>query len=93
MPNANLDVVMESVRWGIFLNAGQVCSVMSRLIANTNVHDELVERSAALAESLLVGPGDERRKFGTNRGAMISSGQRDRAEEVCRNASATLQNW
>ena len=59
---------------------------MSRLIAHTNVHDELVERSAALAESLLVGTGDERRKFGTNRGAMISSGQRDRAEGLCRNA-------
>ena len=59
---------------------------MSRLIAHTDVYYELVERSAALAESLLVGPGDERREFGTNRGAMISSGQRDRAEELCRNA-------
>lgn len=86
MPDADLDVVMESLRWGIFLNAAQVCSVMSRLIAHTNVHDEVVERSAALAESLLVGTGDERRKFGTNRGAMISSGQRDRAEGLCRNA-------
>jgi aldehyde dehydrogenase (NAD+) len=59
---------------------------MSRLIAHTNVHDELVERSAALAESLLVSTSDEHRKFGTNRGAMISSGQRNRAEGLCRNA-------
>ena len=86
MPDADLDVVMESVRWGIFFNAGQVCSAMSRLIAHTDVHDELVERSAALAESLSVGPGIERREFGTNMGAMISDRQRDRAEELCRNA-------
>lgn len=86
MPDADLDVVMESVRWGIFYNAGQVCSAMSRLIAHADVHDELVERSAALAQSLSVGPGIERREFGANMGAMISDGQRDRAENLCRNA-------
>jgi len=86
MPDADLDVVMESVRWGIFFNAGQVCSAMSRLIAHQDVHDEIVERTVALAESLSVGPGMERREFGANMGAMISDGQRDRAENLCRQA-------
>jgi aldehyde dehydrogenase (NAD+) len=79
-------MVMESVRWGIFFNAGQVCSAMSRLIAHQDVHDEILERTVALAESLSVGPGMERREFGANMGAMISDGQRDRAENLCRQA-------
>ena len=80
MPDADLDNFMDSVRWGIFFNAGQVCSAMSRVIAHRDVHDEIVARCAALAESLSVGPGIERREFGANMGAMVSDGQRDRAE-------------
>ena len=64
MPDADLDNVMESVRWGIYFNAGQVCSAMSRVIAHEDVHDEIVERCVALAESLSVGPGIERPTFG-----------------------------
>ena len=53
---------------------------MSRVIAHQDVHDEIVARCVALAESLSVGPGIERRDFGANMGAMITDGQRDRAE-------------
>ena len=86
MPDADLDNFMESLRWGIFFNAGQVCSAMSRVIAHESVHDEIVERAAALAQSLDVGPGIERREAGANMGAMVSEGQRDRAEGLCRGA-------
>ena len=34
MPDADLNAVMGSVRWGIYFNAGQVCSAMSRVIAH-----------------------------------------------------------
>ncbi|MEC8088774.1 MAG: aldehyde dehydrogenase family protein, partial [Pseudomonadota bacterium] len=87
MPDADLDNVMESVRWGIYFNAGQVCSAMSRVIAHEDVHDEIVERCVALAESLSVGPGIERPTFGANMGAMVSDGQRDRAESLVRRAA------
>jgi len=80
MPDADLDAVMDSVRWGIYFNAGQVCSSMSRMIAHEDVHDEIVDRCVALAEGLSVGPGIERREFGANMGAMVSDPQRDRAE-------------
>jgi aldehyde dehydrogenase (NAD+) len=86
MPDADLDQVMASMRWGIFFNAGQVCSAMSRVIAHPDVHDEIVERAVGLAESLSVGPGIERTKFGANMGAMVSDGQRDRAENLCKQA-------
>ena len=87
MPDADLDNVMESVRWGIYFNAGQVCSAMSRVIAHEDVHNEIVERCVALAESLSVGPGIERPTFGANMGAMVSDGQRDRAESLVRRAA------
>ena len=86
MPDADLDNLMNSVRWGIFFNAGQVCSAMSRLIVHESLHDEVVERAASLAQSLDVGPGMERLESGANMGAMISIPQRDRAEGMCRDA-------
>ena len=87
MPDADLDVVMESVRWGIYFNAGQVCSAMSRMIAHEDIHDEVLERCVALAESLSVGPGVDRREFGPNMAAMVSDGQRDRAVGLVQRAS------
>ena len=79
MPDADLDNVIDSVRWGIFFNAGQVCSAMSRMIVHQDVHDEMIDRLGTLANSLSVGPGMERREFGANMGAMVSEIQRDRA--------------
>ena len=79
MPDADLDNVINSVRWGIFFNAGQVCSAMSRMIVHPAIHDEIIERLSSLAQSLSVGPGEERREFGANMGAMVSETQRDRA--------------
>ena len=32
MPDADMDALADSIRWGIFFNAGQVCSAMSRVI-------------------------------------------------------------
>ena len=77
--DADLDNLIHSVRWGIYFNAGQICSAMSRLIVHESIAGEVRERIVALAESLSVGPGIDRPEFGANMGAMISKGQRDRA--------------
>ena len=77
--DADLYNLIDSVRWGIYFNAGQVCSAMSRLIVHESIAGEIRERIVALAESLSVGPGIDRPEFGANMGAMISRGQRDRA--------------
>ncbi len=80
--DADIERVLESVRGGIFFNAGQVCSALSRLLVHESVHDELVERVVNLAESLRVGHGLE------NPGLtpLISAAQRDRVETLCRTA-------
>ncbi|MCU9848545.1 aldehyde dehydrogenase family protein [Defluviimonas sp. WL0024] len=86
--DADLDAFLSDVRWGIFYNAGQVCSAMSRVIASERIHDELVDRIAGLAASLKVGPGIDQPEFGPTMGAMVSEAQRDRAEGMVRAAEA-----
>lgn len=84
--DADMDRVMASVRPGIWSNAGQVCSAMSRAIVHRSRHDEFVERAAELARSIPVGPGLEHEEAGTGMGAMASEPQRDRAEGFCTRA-------
>ena len=77
--DADLDAFENDVRWGIYFNAGQVCSAMSRVIAHDSIHDELIERMIGVAQSLTVRPGIDQPEFGPTMGAMVSEGQRDRA--------------
>ncbi|MEM7242015.1 MAG: aldehyde dehydrogenase family protein [Pseudomonadota bacterium] len=77
--DADLEAFENDIRWGIFFNAGQVCSAMSRVIVHESRKEELIERAAKVAKSLSVGPGIDRVEFGDNMGSMVSVGQRDRA--------------
>lgn len=86
--DADLDAFETDIRWGIFYNAGQVCSAMGRVIVHESRAEELVERAVKIAESLSVGPGIERVDYGPNMGAMVSVPQRDRAVRMVAEAEA-----
>ncbi|MEP1327087.1 aldehyde dehydrogenase family protein [Pseudophaeobacter sp.] len=88
--DADLEAFENDIRWGIYFNAGQVCSAMSRVIVHESRHAEMLERAEAVARSLSVGPGVERDSFGANMGAMVSNAQRDRAVQMV--AAAQDQN-
>jgi len=91
--DADIDNVLDSVRWGIYFNAGQVCSAMSRMVVHKDIHDRVLDGVIDIAQSLSVGPGIDRLEFGPNMGAMISRQQRDRALEliaVAKTEGATL---
>ena len=88
MPDADLDNLADSIRWGIYFNAGQVCSAMSRVIVHRSIHDEVVERAVAVAKEMAISPGIDLREGGMTMGAMVSDPQRDRAEGMCRDAVA-----
>ncbi len=77
--DADLDAFLSDVRWGIYFNAGQVCSAMSRVVAHEKVHDRLVDGIVAMAEDLDVGDGLGFPDFGANMGPMISEAQCQRA--------------
>lgn len=80
--DADLEAFETDIRWGIYFNAGQVCSAMSRVIVHESRRDELIERAVAVARSLSVGPGIERAEMGPTMGAMVSEAQRDRAADM-----------
>jgi acyl-CoA reductase-like NAD-dependent aldehyde dehydrogenase len=81
-PDADLENLTESTRWGIYLNSGQVCSAMSRLLVHGSIHDQVVARIVAMSEALTVGPGIEDH-FIT---PLISAGQLERVESYCLSA-------
>ena len=55
--DADLDLAVQGVSTAIFQNAGQTCSAGSRLLVERNAHDALVEKLAARAKSMRIGPG------------------------------------
>ena len=77
--DADLGQVVESVRWGIFPNAGQACNGMSRLVVHRDVHDEVVDRIVEMAKGLSVGPGIDDHDLTP----VASAGQLDRVEGYC----------
>ena len=87
-PDADIENLVDNVRWGIFFNAGQVCSAMSRVIVHDDCYDDVVESITALANRLSVGPGIDRPEFGDNMGSLISAGQCERAAGMCEAAIA-----
>jgi aldehyde dehydrogenase (NAD+) len=87
--DADLDSFENDIRWGIYFNAGQVCSAMSRVIVHESRAAELVERAEKVAASLSIGPGIERPEFGPNMGAMVSrDATTDRAARMIETAQA-----
>ncbi|WP_020204747.1 MULTISPECIES: aldehyde dehydrogenase family protein [Cupriavidus] len=53
--DANVDAAVRAAASGIFFNSGQVCSAGSRILAQREIYDEVVEKLAARASSIRVG--------------------------------------
>lgn len=81
-PDADLDAVADDVIGGAFANAGQICSILSRLIVHTAVYDDLLERVLQRIRKLSVGPGIDDHDITP----LISADQLDRVEAFCRRA-------
>ncbi|MER8772179.1 aldehyde dehydrogenase family protein [Mesorhizobium sp. M0960] len=80
--DADLDCVVEAVRIGTFLNAGQNCNNLTRLIVEDSIADELVERVKVRVEGLSIGPGRQNCDITP----MISQKQRQGVERACQEA-------
>jgi len=79
-PDADLDAFVTDVDWGIFFNAGQICSAMSRLIVHESIHGELLERVIDLASNQKIGHGSE---SATTLTPLASKQQQDRVLAFC----------
>jgi len=68
--DADLDLALDGVLWGAFGTTGQRCTATSRLILQSAVHDEMVDRLAGRAQALVLGDG---RQQGTDVGPVINA--------------------
>lgn len=71
----DLENIAASVASGIFYNAGQTCHAGSRLIVQSGIKDELLERISAQAKNML--PGDPLDPE-TVMGSVVDEGQMER---------------
>ena len=74
-PDADIDRAAKGVGFGIFGNAGQMCWAASRLIVHESVRAPLLERLAAIAKGLRLGPGTEE---GVEMGPLVNVEQAER---------------
>ncbi|MES0133274.1 aldehyde dehydrogenase family protein [Mesorhizobium sp. M0029] len=77
--DADLDAVVEAVRIGTYLNAGQNCNNLTRLLVERSIADELLERIKKCVEELSVGSGRDNSDITP----MISQKQRRAVEKAC----------
>jgi acyl-CoA reductase-like NAD-dependent aldehyde dehydrogenase len=85
MPDADLDLAVETVGWGAFFNQGECCDALSRLLVHRSIREEVVERLAAMAGQVRVGhPMDTQ----TQMGAILDRTQYERIEGYLRQGEA-----
>ncbi len=77
LPDADLDVAVNGILYGIFSSQGQSCIAGSRLFVHDSVYDEVVARVAERADALRVG---HPRAEGTQLGPLITASHRDAVE-------------
>jgi betaine-aldehyde dehydrogenase len=75
--DADFETAIDYALFGIFANAGQVCSAGSRLILERSLHDRFVGRLVERAEKIRVGDGFDPQ---TEMGPIISPVHRERVE-------------
>jgi acyl-CoA reductase-like NAD-dependent aldehyde dehydrogenase len=79
LEDADADDIAERIFWGAFTNCGQVCIAIKRLFVPASLHDRLVERLAARAETTRIGHGLDPT---TELGPLNNEAQRARVEAL-----------
>jgi betaine-aldehyde dehydrogenase len=79
--DADWATAVDYALFGIFANAGQVCSAGSRLIVQREIADRFVAELVRRAQKIAVGDGFSAQ---TEMGPLVSARQRDRVEEYIR---------
>lgn len=88
--DADFETAVDYALFGIFANAGQVCSAGSRLIIERSLHDRFMERLVERAQKIRVGDGFDPQ---SEMGPIISPVHRERVEayiEAGKNEGARL---
>jgi len=79
--DADFDTAVDYALFGIFANAGQVCSAGSRLLVQDSLHDKLLPRLVERAKKIRVGDGFDPQ---TEMGPIISRAHQEKVEAYIR---------
>ncbi|HHF3148841.1 TPA: aldehyde dehydrogenase family protein [Vibrio diabolicus] len=88
LKDANLETLLKSVQVGIFFNAGQVCSAMSRLLIQKERYEEVTAAVVEMAKSLTIGQGESQPDITP----LVSADQQARVLEMIEQAKADGAN-
>ena len=83
--DASLDTAVDGAVASKFRNNGQTCVCANRIFVQAGIHDAFVERLAAVAEAMKVGPGFEP---GVTNGPLINDAALAKVERHVRDAVA-----
>ncbi|HCZ9277902.1 TPA: aldehyde dehydrogenase family protein [Vibrio alginolyticus] len=88
LEDANLETLLKSVQVGIFFNAGQVCSAMSRLLVHHERYEEVKAAVVNMAQGLTIGQGESQADITP----LVSADQQARVLEMIEQAKADGAN-
>ncbi|MGO2159800.1 MAG: aldehyde dehydrogenase family protein [Vibrio toranzoniae] len=84
LKDVNLETLLKSVQVGIFFNAGQVCSAMSRLLIQKDRYEEVKAAVVEMAQGLTIGQGESQPDLTP----LVSADQQARVLEMIAQAKA-----
>ena len=73
LKDADIDSAVNGSLCSIFLNQGQMCTAMSRILVEDDIYDKFVDTFVSRAKAIKLGPGED---FETQMGPLISDAQR-----------------
>ena len=73
--DADVEAAATAAAYGVFANAGQICTAGTRVFVQRRIHDQVVERMAQIGASLRVGPGTH---SDSDIGPLVSARQMER---------------
>jgi 1-pyrroline dehydrogenase len=86
--DADLSLLVQTLRAGTFYNAGQDCTAATRIIVHESMHKDFLDAAKAMTESVVYGdplaPGNENVEMGP----LASAAQRDRVADYVEAARA-----
>jgi len=75
LADADLDVAVNGSLCSIFLNQGQMCTAMSRILVDAKIYDKFIASFVEKAKRIKLGPGND---FETQMGPLISRAQQEK---------------
>ncbi|MDW2455153.1 aldehyde dehydrogenase family protein [Vibrio sp. 1249-1] len=88
LKDVSLETLLQSVQVGIFFNAGQVCSAMSRLLIQKERYEEVKAAVVKMAQDLTIGQGESQPDITP----LVSADQQARVLEMIEQAKADGAN-